>query len=117
MIYTKNKYNDLLNQIINDSMVEIRVDKMTEMLDELGIKNSMDDIYNLILWNDNVNDMVHVVISLYEICNLSNEDCIRITTDAHNKGKSLIKKGSFENLTILKRKLNDRNLTVTIERD
>jgi ATP-dependent Clp protease adapter protein ClpS len=88
-------------------------DELYEILDKVGISFSEDFI--LILHNDNVNDMIHVVVALYEICRLSNERCVSVMMEAHNKGKSVIKTGEINTLLDLKLGLNKRGLTISIE--
>lgn len=84
-----------------------------EILKDTGISIQRD--YNLILWNDNVNDMISVIIALYEVCKLSNNDSLRVMMEAHKKGKSLAKNGELDELLDMKNGLNARGLTVTIE--
>lgn len=120
MVFNKDKYREMLDSVIrnmNCNVSDTDTDQMTKLLNELGIKDSKSDIYNLILWNDHVNDIMDVIISLYEVCKLSNEDCIRVTMEAHNKGKSVVKRGSLDEMSKLKQGLNDRNLEATVEID
>lgn len=93
----------------------VKTDDFTELLNELGIESSDEDVYKLILWNDHINDMLTVIVALYNICKLSNEECIRVMLEAHEKGKAVAKTGYKEELTEMKEKLNNLNLEVTIE--
>jgi ATP-dependent Clp protease adapter protein ClpS len=86
---------------------------LEDILKDSGI--SLQHDYNLILWNDNVNDMINVVVSLYEVCKLSNEHSQRVMMEAHTKGKSLAKNGELDELLDMKNGLNARGLSVTIE--
>lgn len=123
MMFNKDKYQEMLTDIINSidssnnniNNIESDTDSITELLEELGIKNSKSDIYNLVLWNDHVNNMMDVILALYEVCNIPSDDCVKFTMDAHNNGKCIIKSGSFEEMTKMKQGLNDRNLEATVE--
>jgi ATP-dependent Clp protease adaptor protein ClpS len=100
------------NNVDND----VDTDSITRVLNELGIRSSNDNEYKLILWNDHVNDMISVLVALFEVCKLSNEKCMEIMLEAHEKGKAVVKTGSFDELNVMKTGLNDRNLEATIEK-
>lgn len=119
MVYSDEKYKKMLNSIRNDSnvMEDVDTDLLTDVLNELGIQKSTEKEYKLILWNDHVNDMVSIVVALYEICKLSNEECVKVMLEAHKNGKAVAKKGSFEELKGMKEQLNKRNIEVTIEKN
>jgi hypothetical protein len=54
MTFNKEKYEEMLNSVIhnmNCRVADADTDQMTELLNELGIKDSKSDMYNLILWN------------------------------------------------------------------
>lgn len=71
---------------------------------------------NLVLHNDNINDMIHVVVALYEICKLSNERSMAVMMEAHTKGRSLVRNsGDFYELYNMYLGLEKRGLTVTLE--
>lgn len=71
---------------------------------------------NLVLHNDNVNDMIHVVVALYEICQLSNEKSMAVMMEAHMKGRSMVRNSSdFYQLYNMYLALEKRGLTVTLE--
>ena len=88
-------------------------DELFEILNEVGIVSSED--FNLILHNDNVNDMDHVVAALFEVCKFTNGRCVKVMMEAHNKGKGLITTGEINTLLDLKLGLNKRGLTISIE--
>ena len=88
-------------------------DELFEILNELGINSSED--FNLILHNDNVNDMIHVVVALYEVCKLTNEKCVSVMMEAHSKGKSVIATRELNTILDMKLGLDRRGLTTSIE--
>jgi ATP-dependent Clp protease adapter protein ClpS len=105
------------NELATNSVADADVDteSITKVLEELGIRGSNDQEVKLILWNDHVNDMISVVVALYEVCKLNNEECVRVMLEAHEKGKAVVKTGSYDELYVMKTGLNDRNLEATIE--
>ena len=114
MVYSKEKYQEMLASVQNAD-TKTDTDLMTNLLNDLGIKNSDNIEHKLIIWNDHVNNMIDVIMALYEICKLSPEDASKVMIEAHNKGKAVVKTGSLDELKIMKQGLNDRNLEATIE--
>jgi ATP-dependent Clp protease adapter protein ClpS len=95
--------------------IDVDTDSLTNLLEELGIKMSTEGSHKLLLWNDEVNDMLHVVLALYEICGLDNEEAMRIMLEAHNKGKAVAKSGTEKEMMKMKQGLNDRGIEATVE--
>jgi len=87
-------------------------DELFEILNDAGIVSSED--FNLILHNDNVNDMIHVVVTLYEVCKLTNEQCVSVMMEAHTKGKSVITTRELNTILDMKSGLDGRGLTTSI---
>ena len=86
---------------------------ITDLLNEFNIELSKD--YNLILWNDHVNDMMYVVAVICEICEIDYMIAINFMMEAHKNGKTIIKSGSEEDMLLLKEKFNSKNLEATVE--
>lgn len=114
MTYTRVKYEEMLASVQNAD-TKTGTDLMADLLNDLGIKNSDNTEYKLIIWNDHVNNMYDVILALYEVCKLSPEDASKVMIEAHNKGRAVVKSGSMGELKIMKQGLNDRNLEATIE--
>lgn len=120
MKFSENDYIEKITDIKNNisgSIAEpdVDVESLTDILNELGIQGAAKENHKLILWNDHVNDMLSVIVALYEICGLSNEEAMAVMMEAHEKGKAVAKKGSFDELKRMKDLLNKRNLEATIE--
>lgn len=119
------KYDILLEKmgygIKNNTVEEVDIDtdvdqdSLTNLMNEMGISFSSETEYKLILWNDDVNDMLHVALALYEICDLNNEEAMEIMMEAHLKGKAIAKSGSFEDMNNMKQALNKRKIEATVE--
>ena len=119
MNFSLKKYNDMLASVTNPidlADADVDTDSMTKLLDSLGIEPADDKEYNLILWNDHVNDMISVVVALYEVCKLNDQECLKVMMEAHEKGRAIVKSGSLDELSVMKTGLNDRNLEATIEK-
>jgi ATP-dependent Clp protease adaptor protein ClpS len=79
----------------------------TEILD--------DTMFNLIVWNDEVNTFDWVIQSLIEICHHSTEQAEQCALLIHFKGKYAVKKGDFINLRRMCEALIDRGINATVE--
>lgn len=99
---------------IPEIYMEENLELIIELSDELGVSLETES-HNLILWNDDVNDMMHVTLALYEICKLDNEDSMRVMLEAHNKGKSIARSGSIDELLLMASGLRERNINATIQ--
>jgi ATP-dependent Clp protease adapter protein ClpS len=122
MNFSKEKYYEMLSSVINQlrsdtSDVEVEKEHLTDLLNDLGIETDKNKVYKLILWNDHVNNMLDIVIALFEICKLKNQDAIDVMMEAHEKGKAVAKTGSKDEISAMKIALNDRNIEATIECD
>ena len=98
-----------------DVEIDTDNDSLTKLMDEIGIQRSDDNDSTLVLHNDDINDMLHVTLALYEICGLNNEDALRVMMEAHEKGKSVAKSGSFDSMNTMKSALNKRGIEATVE--
>lgn len=114
----KTKIN--FNCIFNSTMVEseLDTDSLSKLMEEMGIALSTQGeiVYKLLLWNDDINSMEHVLISLIDICGVSGDDAYRIMIEAHSKGKSIAKTGSYEDMNNMKDALNKKMIEATIEK-
>lgn len=71
--------------------------------------------HNLIVWNDDVNTFDHVIESLIDICDHSQEQAEQCAMFIHYKGKYGVKKGSFDLLRPQAEALIDRGIQATID--
>jgi len=108
------------NSVVLDSTLveeeKIDNDSLVKLMNELGISIKNEDTYKLILWNDDVNDMGHIIKSLSDICKLSNEDCVSVMFEAHKNGKAVAKSGSYDEMVNMKDALNVRKINATVEK-
>jgi len=87
---------------------------LDQIFEDLDINIGEDHV--LLIWNDEVNDMFHVVMSLVEVCQISSESAFKIMMDTHNNGKSVVKKDIESVLLKMKKGLNDRGIEATVEK-
>ena len=83
-----------------------------ELAEELGI--DIEGEYALVLCNDEINDMIHCVLALFEVAKLNNEDAMGKMMEAHNTGGAVILQRKFGELLSVKKELEERNLTCVI---
>ena len=100
---------------IPESLIEKNMDLILELAEELKIPLK-DSIYKLILLNDDVNDMMHVVLAIYEIIGLDNELCVSLMKQAHVTGQATLARGSRKRILSMQEMLRDRNLVAVIKK-
>lgn len=82
--------------------------------EEVALLEKEDEIYKLVLWNDDVNTFDFVIECLIEICEHTLEQAEQCTILVHYKGKCTVKSGSMDLLKPMHEKLLDRGLTSEI---
>lgn len=82
--------------------------------EEVLVLEETDDVYKLILHNDDVHTFDYVIDSLVEICKHTLEQAEQCTILIHYKGKCTVKTGSMDILKPMHEKLISRELTSEI---
>jgi ATP-dependent Clp protease adaptor protein ClpS len=85
----------------------------TFTLDE--ILTSLKVIHRLILWNDEVNSFDHVIYCLMKYLDYSESQSEKIAWKVHNEGKCAILEGSFTEMEVYRKILQQEGLTVSVE--
>lgn len=85
-----------------------------EYEEDVAVLEKEDDVYKIILWNDDVNTFDYVIDALVEICEHTLEQAEQCTFLVHYKGKCTVKTGSLEKLKPMHEKLTSRSLTSEI---
>jgi len=103
---------------LTENEVGVDTDSLSKLMEEMGIGLSTqnESVYKLLLWNDEVNSMEHVMEALITICGIKNEDAFRIMLEAHSKGKSIAKTGSYDDMVSMKDALNKQMIEATVEK-
>jgi len=90
---------------------EIKEESFT--LEELlaGLKES----HRLILWNDDFNSFEHVIYCLIKYLDYNDAQAEKIAWEVHTKGKCAILEGSFTEVEVYRKILQQEGLTVSVE--
>ena len=75
----------------------------------------VEQVHNLIVWNDEVNTFDWVIESLIDVCGHSPEQAEQSALIIHNNGKYAVKKGSFDILRPQAEALIGRDIQATID--
>ncbi|PJJ66732.1 ATP-dependent Clp protease adaptor ClpS [Chryseobacterium geocarposphaerae] len=82
--------------------------------EEVLVLDDLDEVYKLVLHNDDVHTFDYVIDSLIEICKHTLEQAEQCTILVHFKGKCTVKTGSMDLLKPMHEKLLSRELTSEI---
>ena len=82
--------------------------------EEVAVLEMEDEVYKIVLHNDDVNTFDFVIECLIEICEHTLEQAEQCTMLVHYKGKCTVKTGSLYELKPMHEKLLSRSLTSEI---
>lgn len=94
-------------------MGETQTQEETFTLDE--ILSSLKVMHRLILWNDEVNTFDHVIHCLMKYLDYSEHQAEKIAWTVHNEGKCAVLEGSFTEMEVYRKILQQEGLTVTVD--
>ncbi len=94
-------------------MADTQTKEETFTLDE--ILSSLKTIHRLILWNDEVNSFDHVIHCLMKYLDYSEIQSEKIAWKVHNEGKCDILEGSFTEMEVYRKILQQEGLTVSVD--
>lgn len=89
---------------------------LEEVLAEMGVETEKEDVSKLVLINDDVNTFEWVIYSLVSVMGFTTEKAERTAWEVHTKGRSVIKTGSPDELKPYKTSLEERGLTLEIQK-
>ena len=72
------------------------------------------EVYNLVVFNDEVNTFEYVIDTLIEVCEHSPEQAEQCTLLIHYKGKCTVKNGGFEELVPLRNEICRRGIAAEV---
>ena len=89
----------------------------TETLEETGVDvlTDYEKLFQIIVWNDEVNTFEWVIETLVEVCGHSEEQAEQCAMLIHTKGKYGVKNGSYEDLKPQCDAITERGIGATIE--
>ncbi|WP_312076105.1 ATP-dependent Clp protease adaptor ClpS [Chryseobacterium sp.] len=82
--------------------------------EDVLVMEDTDEVYKLVLHNDDVHTFDYVIDALIEICKHTQEQAEQCTILVHFKGKCTVKTGSMDILKPMHEKLISRELTSEI---
>jgi ATP-dependent Clp protease adapter protein ClpS len=75
---------------------------------------SIESNWKLLLWNDDVNDMMFVIIALFDICGLNEQEAVSVMLEAHTHGQAFVKSGNLKELEAIQHRMNERGLSASL---
>jgi ATP-dependent Clp protease adaptor protein ClpS len=72
------------------------------------------DVFDLVVFNDDVNTFEHVIKTLIKVCKHTQEQAEQCTLLIHYKGKCTVKNGSFEELQPLREAICEAGIDAKI---
>ena len=82
-----------------------------EIESDVEVLDQLDEVFKIVLYNDDVNTFDHVIGCLIEICKHTLEQAEQCTLLVHFKGKCTVKTGNYEDLYPMHQALLERGLT------
>lgn len=73
------------------------------------------ELHRLILWNDDHNTFDHVIHCMIKYLDYTETQAERIAWKVHNEGKCAILEGSFTEVEVYRKILQQEGLTVSVE--
>lgn len=83
------------------------IEKVTEDLEAIKL-------WELVVFNDDINTFDHVISTLIDVCQHSPEQAEQCTLIIHYKGKCGVKSGDFEELAALRNEICRREISAEI---
>jgi ATP-dependent Clp protease adaptor protein ClpS len=83
--------------------------------EETDVLTTLDEPYNLIVWNDEVNTFEWVIETLVEVCGHSTEQAEQCAYIIHFQGKYAVKQGSYDELKPQCDAITERGIGATLE--
>ena len=96
------------------SNIKFYEDPKRQYEEDVMVLEETDEVYKLVLHNDDIHTFDYVIDSLIEICGHTPEQAEQCTVLVHYKGKCTVKTGSMDVLKPMHEKLISRTLTSEI---
>ncbi len=97
-------------QIFNHTKHQESHQEDVELLEEINPS----DVYELVVFNDDVNTFEHVINSLIKVCSHTPEQAEQCTLIIHYKGNCAVKRGSFDELKPMRQGICDKGISAEI---
>ena len=83
--------------------------------EDVAVDTIIEQVHNLIVWNDEVNTFDWVIESLVEVCGHNEHQAEQCALIIHHAGKYAVKRGSFDVLRPQAEALIHRDIQATID--
>ena len=83
--------------------------------EDSDLLTDIDNLCQLVVWNDEVNSFEWVIATLILVCGHSTEQAEQCAMIIHTKGKYAVKEGSYEFLKPMCDAITERSIRATIE--
>ncbi len=81
------------------------------MLDDVVVEAK---VYNLVVFNDDVNTFDYVISTLIDVCQHTSEQAEQCTLIIHYKGKCTVKKGDYDELVPMRNAICNRGISAEL---
>lgn len=95
--------------------MSIKPNIQTNQWEETDLLTRVEEPFNLIVWNDEVNTFEWVIETLIEVCGHSYEQAEQCSYIIHFQGKYAVKKGTYDELKPMCDAITDRGIGATVE--
>jgi ATP-dependent Clp protease adaptor protein ClpS len=82
---------------------------------ETDVLTELDDSYQIVVWNDDVNTFEWVIETLMEVCGHTEVQAEQCALLIHTQGKYAVKQGSYDELKPKCEAITDRGISATLE--
>lgn len=88
-----------------------------EYIEEVDVLEETQEsqLFDLIVFNDDINTFDHVINTLMEVCGHSSEQAEQCTIIIHFKGKCQVKNGDFDSLVPMRNEICRRGISAEIQ--
>ncbi len=95
-------------QVLSKPEIDIDVlDDVDESIDTMIL-------WNLVVFNDEINTFDHVIDTLMTVCNHTPEQAEQCTILIHYKGKAAVKSGNFDELAAMRNAICQRHISAEV---
>ena len=94
----------------------MKLNEQTKHKEELSVDVLEQDLYSLILYNDDVNTFDHVIQCLVSICKHNSVQAEQCAYLVHFNGKTDVKMGELDELQTYKQALIEEGLSAVVEK-
>jgi ATP-dependent Clp protease adaptor protein ClpS len=85
-----------------------------EILDDIDEAIGSITLWNLVIFNDEINTFDHVIETLMSVCNHTPEQAEQCTLLIHYKGKAAVKSGDFDELAAMRTAICERHISAEV---